>query len=345
MTGLARSSDVVFIRGIGLLAIILAAAGCGTVDNAEPRASARDRPDLQRTLRKLTREQHAGAVALVDTKGGIWRGASGYAEGRRRAKPGNRFAIASTTKTFVATVVLQLVGERRLSLADAIELHLPGRLRHGRRITVRQLLNHTSGLWDFSSALTPPNTQPRLLFPPGTSRHYSNMNYVVLGLIVEQVTGHRLDRVVRDRIFRPLRLVNTSYGASALRPHPSGPPAWLGPEASAVAVTGDSGIVSTALDLARFFRALFGEELLRPDLLSEMTRTVAAPDAEPEFRAGLGLLQAELPCGYAWGHGGDSPSYSNAVLAARDGSKIVVVAQNTSGWPSAKDTAEEMFCR
>jgi D-alanyl-D-alanine carboxypeptidase len=335
----------VFIRSVALLGIIVAGAGC-TADNAEPRASARERPDLQRTLRKLTREQRAGAVALVQTNEGIWQGASGYAEGKRPAKPGNRFGIASTTKTFVATVVLQLAGEGRLSLRNTVERHLPGRLRDGRRIIVRQLLNHTSGLWDFSSALTPRNAQPRLLFPPGTSRQYSNMNYVVLGLIVEQVTGRRLDRVVRDRIFRPLRLVNTSYGASALRPHPGGPPAWLGvPENSGAAVAGDRGIVSTAPDLARFFRALFGGELLRPDLLSEMTRTVAAPDAEPGFRAGLGLLRAGLSCGYAWGHGGDGPSYSNAVLAARDGTRIVVVAQNTSGWPSAKDTAEEMFCR
>jgi D-alanyl-D-alanine carboxypeptidase len=172
------------------------------------------------------------------------------------------------------------------------------------------------------------------------------MNYVVLGLIVEQVTGRRIDQVVRDRIFRPLRLGNTSYGTAALHPHRGKLAAWLGvPEEPTGPVSGATGIVSTADDLARFIGALFGGELLRPALMAEMTRTVDAPDAEPEFRAGLGLLRADLSCGYAWGHGGDSPSYSNAVFAAHDGTRIVVVAQNTSGWPSAKDTAEEMFCR
>jgi D-alanyl-D-alanine carboxypeptidase len=168
------------------------------------------------------------------------------------------------------------------------------------------------------------------------------MNYVVLGLIVEKVTGRRLNQVVRDRIFRPLRLEDTSYGTAALLPHPNPIPAWLGaPEEFSGPVSGDGGIVSTTGDLARFFRSLLGGKLLPPNLLSEMTRTI---DADSEFRAGLGLFQADLSCGSAWGHGGDEPAYSNQVLAARDGSRIVIVAQNTLGWPSAKATAEEMYC-
>jgi D-alanyl-D-alanine carboxypeptidase len=279
----------------------------------------------------------------VQTKAGIWRGASGYADGKRRANPEDRFGIASTTKTFVATVVLQLVGEGRLSLRDTVERHLPSQLRDGRRITVRQLLNHTSGLpQGLSSVLSLRNTQHPLLFRPGTAHSYSNMNYVVLGLIVEKITGRRLNQVVRDRIFRPLRLDDTSYGTAALSPEPNPMPAWLGaPEELSGPVSGAGGIVSTAPDLARFFRALLGGELLREDMLSEMTRTI---DADFEFRAGLGIFKADLSCGSAWGHGGDEPAYSNQVLTAPDGSRIVVVAQNTLGWPAAKATAEEMYC-
>ena len=95
-------------------------------------------------------------------------------------------------------------------------------------------------------------------------------------------------------------------------------------------------------DLARFFRALLGGELLRPGLLSEMTRTVYA---NPDARAGLGLFRIDLPCGSAWGHGGDEASYSDQVLVARDGPKVVVVAQHTFGWPSVEATAEELYCR
>jgi D-alanyl-D-alanine carboxypeptidase len=323
-------------------AVVAASIGCGGSGEKSAQPQPLLRPDLQRPLRKLAQERHSAAVALVQTEAGVWRGSSGYAEGKRRAAPANRFGIASTTKTFVATVVLELVGEGRLALQDTVERRLPGRLREGRRITVRQLLNHTSGLApDVSFSLPSRNAQQPLLSRPGTTYLYSNMNYIVLGLIVEKVTGRPVEQVVRDRIFRPLRLENTSYGTAALRPPGEHLPAWLGiPEDPSTAVGGNGGIVSTLDDLATFFRALLGGGLLRAELLAEMRRTVET-GSEP---AGLGLFQFHLSCGSPWGHGGDEPTYSNQVLAAGDGSKIVVVAQNTLGWPAAEATAEEMYC-
>jgi D-alanyl-D-alanine carboxypeptidase len=327
-----------------LLATIVAGSGCGASGENAANPRPLERPDLQQTLRKLAEEQHSGAVALVVTSKGTWQGASGYAAGKRRTDSEDRFGIASTTKTFVATVVLQLVGEGRLSLDDSVERWLPGRLREGRRITIRQLMNHTSGLpQDVSFALAPRNAQQPLLFPPGTAHSYSNLNYVVLGLIVEKATGMRLDRVVRDRIFRPLGLEDSSYGTAALRPHAGRMPAWLGsPEEPSGPVNGAGGIVSTAADLARFFRALVSGELLGEDLLAEMTQAV---DAGTEAQAGLGIFQINTPCGSPWGHGGDDLAYSNQVLASQDGQTIVVVAQNTTGWPSVEEKAEEMYCR
>jgi D-alanyl-D-alanine carboxypeptidase len=119
-------------------------------------------------------------------------------------------------------------------------------------------------------------------------------------------------------------------------------PAWLGgPDEATDPVSGDGGIVSTADDLARFFRALLGGELLGEDPQSEMTATV---DTGEDFRAGLGLFREDLSCGSIWYHAGDSLSYSSIALAAPDGSKAVVVAQNTTGWVSAKALAEEMYC-
>lgn len=209
---------------------------------------------------------------------------------------------------------------------------------------MRQLLNHTSGLpQDVSGSLPPRGAQLPLLARPGSAHSYSNLNYAVLGLIVENVTGHRLERVVRDRIFRPLRLADTSYGTAAMPAHSDRRPAWLGaPEAADSPISGAAGIVSTSDDLARFFRALLGGELLPPGLLSEMTRTVYA---NPDARAGLGLFRIDLPCGSAWGHGGDESAYSDQVLVARDASKIVVVAQNALGWQSVEAKAEELYCR
>lgn len=309
-------------------AVTLAACGGGTGG-----------ADLQRILSTLAREQHSGAIALVDTKAGTWRGAAGNAQGTRRADPSNRFGIASTTKAFVAAVTMQLVGEGRLSLSDTVEHHLPGRLRDGRRITVRQLLNHSSGLPPDVSGGVPPRAQQQpLLFPPGSAHSYSNLNFVVLGLIVEKVTGRRLDRALRDRILEPLRLDHTSFGT--VLPRARG--AWLGVAlVPSDSVDGASGIVSTLDDLARFFRALLAGELLRPNLVSEMTETIAASG---NVRAGLGLFRIETACGPGWGYGGDEASYSNQVLASRDATKIVVVAQNTLGWQGAKAAAEKLFC-
>jgi D-alanyl-D-alanine carboxypeptidase len=325
-------------RWLPLVVVTVAAAsGCGSTGTT-PTTLALERPGLKRMLCTLAHEQHVGAVALAQSDQGVWRGACGFREGKRPAEPDDRFGIASTTKTFVATVVLQLVGEGRLSLEDKVEHWLPGRIRGGREIAVRQLLNHTSGLSPgFPSALPPRSAQPPLLSRPGTTYEYSNTNYVALGLVVEEVTGHQLAQVVRDRLLRPLHLTDTSYGTAAP------PPAWLGGSVeSRRRVSGDGGIVSSAADLARFFRALLGGDLLGKHWLSEMMRSV---DTGTEFRAGLGLFRIDLACGSAWGHGGDSGTYSNQVLASADGSRVVVVAQNEPGWDGPRATAEEIYCR
>jgi D-alanyl-D-alanine carboxypeptidase len=316
--------------------LVTAVIGGSACDRTEVTPGDRDRPetsDLERALVALGPRK--GAVALVRGDGGIERGAFGEAEPGRPADPNGRFQIQSTTKTFVATVVLQLVGERRLSLQDTVGDLLPGVLRGVRPITVRQLLNHSSGL--VGDYIGP--GQPMLT--PGKRHHYSNANYVLLGQIVEELAGHPLERVVLDRIFRPLDLEDTSYGTAAIGSHDEGP--WLGYPLATGPVTGNAGIVSTVDDVATFFAALLGGQLLRPDLLADMTRTIEGDEGD-RVRVGLGIFRQELSCGLTWGHGGDGAGYSTASLAARDGSKVVVVAQNQSGFDSAKSVAEDIYC-
>jgi D-alanyl-D-alanine carboxypeptidase len=164
-------------------------------------------------------------------------------------------------------------------------------------------------------------------------------DYVLLGQIVEEVTGHPLERVVLDRIFRPLDLEDTSYGTAAIGSHDEGP--WLGDPVASGPVEGNTGIVSTVDDVATFFAALLGGQLLRPDLLADMTRTI---EAGAGVRVGLGIFRRELSCGVAWANAGDGYLYSTASLVARDGSKVVVVAQNSSGWEAAISVAEDIYC-
>jgi D-alanyl-D-alanine carboxypeptidase len=303
-----------------------------------------DRPAYTRELHKLA-DRHSGAVAIVVTPEGTWKGAAGWADShaKRRADPDDRFAIESTTKTFVATVVLQLVGERRLGLHDTVQHWLRGLYPAHPRITIRQLLNHSSGIpSDFAISEAPLARAKRIaaqgvLFRPGTSSAYSNSDFVLLGLIVEKVTGRPLDQVVTSRIIRRLHLRSTSYGtAHAQRMTPS-----LGlVESFGRPVSGDGGIISTVEDVATFFRALLGGKLLPQKQLAEMTRTIASP--EPDLRFGLGILRYRQPCGFAWGHGGIA-SYALDVEVARDGSKAVVWVVNN---PALADwsAGDRLYC-
>ena len=327
------------------IAAATVAGGCANSHQATAEPPRLENPAYQRELRKLASDGSSGAVAIVVTDAGTWTGAAGWADAstKRRARPDDRFAIESTTKTFVATVVLQLIGEGRLNLHDTVQHWLRGLYPAQPPITIRQLLNHSSGIpSDFGISEAPLVRVKRIaaqgvLFPPGTSSAYSNSDFVLLGLIVQKVTGRPLDQVVTNRIIRRLHLRGTSYGtAHAQRMTP-----WLGQvESFGRPVSGDGGIISTVDDLATFFRALLGGKLLPQKQLAEMTRTIASPD--PDLRFGLGIFRYRQPCGFAWGHGGIA-SYQVDVHVARDGSKTVVWAANN---PTASDWSlgDRLYC-
>jgi D-alanyl-D-alanine carboxypeptidase len=328
------------------------AVGATAAAAAPQRAPARE-PELQRALDRLVAAGVPGAVALVRDGNRTIRLASGY--GNLKAKTpmltGDRFRVGSVTKTFVATVVLQLVGEGKLRLTDTVERWLPGVVPNGRRITVRLLLNHMSGLFDYggdrkwlAAAYRDPmrDWTPRQIvavatahrphFAPGAGWSYSNTNYVVLGLIVEAATKHALATELRRRIFTPLRLHDTSFPT---KPRIAGRYAhgyFLRPledvsDGSPSVVWAAGALVSTADDLSRFYRALLGGRLLSPELLRQMERTVTPA---PGFSYGLGLQKLHGPCGTFWGHSGGSPGYSVDALNSKDGRRQVVVLVNAT---------------
>lgn len=320
------------LRSIAILVtMVTVSSGCTASETNALRPSALPGAVLQRMLVEDADEHNAGAIALVETDGRTWLGAAGGYQGKREAHPGDRFDIGSTGKTFVATVVLQLVEEGRLSLDDSIEQWLPGKVDGGRLVLIRHLLNHTSGL------TVSPSGGISVINPPGTMFGYSNTDYGVLEAIVPRVTGRRVGQEVRDRILVPLGLEETW-----MSPRGASPP-WLGaPEGSCpLCLPGWGGPNSTTSDVARFFQALLGGELLGEDMMAEMTQTVPTGT---ELHVGLGVFRFDLPCGSAWGHGGEFTYYSNQVLVSGDGSKAVVVARNARDWYSIKTLAEEMYC-
>jgi D-alanyl-D-alanine carboxypeptidase len=283
-----------------------------------------------------------------------------------RLRPAARLRVGSITKTFVATVVLQLVDEGRLRLDEPVATWLPGLLPHGGAITVRHLLQHTSGLPDYVG--TPgfmeglpenPVYRPEELvalvadrpleFAPGTGFAYSNTGYVVAGLLVEAVTGNSLARELRTRILEPLDLEHTSFPAAERRlggyhargyvPGEHAPT----PQAAPLDVTdinpswawAAGALVSNAADVSRFYRSLLGGRLLGPRLLEEMKTTV--PDRETGDEYGLGIARMQTPCGVFWGHEGALAGYVTLTLTSDDARRSAVLAVTMNPLPAASN--------
>jgi D-alanyl-D-alanine carboxypeptidase len=341
------------------LAVLVAAATVVQASAAPDRGAARE-AKLQLVLDQLVAAGAPGVIALVRDGDRTIRLTSGYADlkTKRPMRADDRFRVGSATKAFVATVVLQLVGERKLTLGDTVERWLPGVVPNGAQISIRQLLNHTSGLFDYAEdervlgpklsriptrVWTPRElvaiaTSHPPLFAPGARWAYSNTNYFLLGLIVERVTREPLAIELRRRIFAPLHLRRTSFDT---KPRIAGRYAH-GYESVAGSGLRDIGsispsiywaagaVVSTADDLARFFRELLRGRLLRPELLRAMRTTVAVT---PDQQYGLGLYRTRAPCGGGspfWGHGGGAPGYATEALMRQDGRREFVLLVNTS---------------
>ncbi|MFJ7964622.1 serine hydrolase domain-containing protein [Streptomyces sp. NPDC096324] len=292
-------------------------------------------------LARLVTRGDAPAAALLaeDTSG------SRFASAGNGIARSDHFRAGSITKSFIATVVLQLAAEHRLSLSDSVEDHLPGLVRgagnDGRRITLRALLHHTSGLYDFTATTrgTAPVTALQavriaLTHPPADRGRfaYSNTNYVVLGMIVEQVTGHSYATEAERRIINPLRLTGTSFpGDRVSLPAPHGRAyAADGSDVTELdpRVAGAAGeLVSTLADLNRFYAALLDGTLLPSRRLREMLDTRAAHGSY-----GMGLFPVKLPCGTTvWGHNGRiSGSYVRSA-ATVDGRRVLTFRVNTDG--------------
>jgi D-alanyl-D-alanine carboxypeptidase len=385
-----RRPPVRVVRSAAVLAVVLSAALAGaptaarTTDGTSPHRS-----KLQRDADAIRAEGIVGVLAEVVTPHGRQAARSGLADlATRRPVPYNaNLPIGSITKTFVATVVLQLAGEGRLSLDDTVERWLPGVVagngNDGRTITVRQLLQHTSGLYDYildviSSIDTPEEyrrnrshistprervaiaMRHRPNFAPGTSWSYSNTNYILAGMLVERVTGRPWTRQVQERLIGPLRLRHTLTPAAdaSSSPRLAAPHTRLyqqfAPDGTLVDVTippmaidggADGSMISNTADLHKFFRALVGGALLRPEELAQMRRTVPATaweELEPGARYGLGLIWRPLSCdgrGY-WSHGGNGLGYTVENGITHDGRRGVVVSLSSRGVDPEADTRQ-----
>ena len=268
--------------------------------------------------------------------------------------------IGSNTKTFVAVVILQLVQEGKITLDEPIETYLPGLLHgegiDGAKITVRQLLQHTSGLPEYTDTVPGEtdifqirdnyySTRDLLdvalskpaAFEPGSQFRYTNTNYIVLTLLAEKVTHRPLAEQITQRITEPLGLAHTYYpnpGEEEIRgTHPHGyhrntptenwqditrmDPSWAG---------GAGAMISTPSELTTFIQATFDGTLLTQDSINEMKKTVDTSNLSgvPGSGYGLGIFSMPLSCGTAWGHSGGIPGYGSYNMVGPDGTAMAL---------------------
>ncbi|MFJ5675748.1 serine hydrolase domain-containing protein [Streptomyces sp. NPDC093097] len=320
---------------------------------APPAASAATKPDsVQQGLDTLVHSDGLpAALASVKDRDGRTRtytaGVGDLATGSKVPRDG-QVRIGSNTKTFTAVVVLQLVGEGKIGLDEPVDTYLPGLVRgdgiDGRHITIRQLLQHTSGLPDYSAYIKDAVLKHRYFAPrellgialqhkadfaPGAKFAYSNTNYVLAGLIVEKVTGRSLAEEMDRRIIQRIKLRHTYFPAPGDRtikePHPkgyhreaAGQPLRDFTELDPSAGWAAGQIISTNSDLDQFFSALLAGRLLPAAQLAQMRTTVPIGDSGAGY--GLGLISRPLSCGGVyWGHGGDIPGYETRGGVTEDG--------------------------
>jgi D-alanyl-D-alanine carboxypeptidase len=306
-----------------------ASAGTGQTPSAPP------------PVERVAREVPPGAKSVI-----VFVSAAGKeyvaTAGTSRPKADQRFRIGSVTKTFTATIVLQLAEEGKLRLDSTLGEHLPGLVPRGEEITIRHLLGHRSGLANITDypewlneAERSPSTSPinslrfaaskPLAFEPGSQVRYSNTNYIALGLVIEKVTGRSYAEDLKQRVLDPLGLSRTEL-----------------PTTRRLADLEDGGynpnlpwaagaIVSNAHDLSRFYSALLSGRMLSAASLETMKATARDYGA---VSAGLGIFLTELACGRSWGHGGGILDYGTLVAASEEGDRVAVVSvRGGLGWP------------
>ncbi|MGE7938909.1 serine hydrolase domain-containing protein [Bacillus paramycoides] len=322
----------------------------------------RDRNSVKQAMRDTLQLGYPGILAKTSEGGKTWGYAAGIADLRTKKpmKTDFHFRIGSVTKTFVATVLLQLAGENRLNLDDSIEKWLPGVIQgngyDGKQITIRQVLNHTSGIADYIQSKDfdimdtkksytaeefvkmgislPPD------FAPGKGWSYSNTGYVLLGILIEKVTGNSYAEEIEDRIIEPLDLSNTFLpGNSSVIPGTKHARGYVQPDGASELKdvtysnpgSSDGEMISTADDLNKFFSYLLGGKLLKEQQLKQMLTTVPT-GREGMDGYGLGIFETKLPNGVSiWGHTGGALGFTTLVGGRLGGKHTLVVNWNSLG--------------
>ncbi|MEU5806595.1 serine hydrolase domain-containing protein [Streptomyces sp. NPDC047718] len=381
----AAAASAVAVALLAGLAPTAFAAGPDTAVAAAPAAGRPDRAELDKKLRAVHEAGIYGIYSTARDGQSRFDGAAGFADvdTKRPVRPDFRHRVGSVTKTFTAVALLQQSARGRVELdrpvGDYVPELLPG--ERGRKVTVRMLLNHTSGINDYIADAFPSllkgtteslddhrfrTVRPAELIgygvarpqlsEPGAEWHYSNTNYVLLGEILRKVTGQDPERVITRDVIRPAGLRNTYFPGTDPKIH--GPHArmyesfygLIDPprDYSDYNMTwaGTAGaLVSTTQDLSTFYRALLKGDLLPRAQLDQMRTTVdvKTPSGEVAMRYGLGIYSMDTPCGPAWGHDGAVFGAGTWVLSSPEGRRQFAIGYNLMKYQRLNEAGTELL--
>jgi D-alanyl-D-alanine carboxypeptidase len=354
---------------------VLVTAAIGRQPTGSPTGS-KDTRALKTDLQAKLDEWHkagkfpGATLGVVLADGESFALAVGYSDrdARTPMKPTDRMLAGSVGKTFAAATALQLVKEGKIGLDDKVEKYLGhepwfSRLPNAKDITVRQLMNHTSGLVryefkpEFTKELTanpekvrkPAELVAYLLdekppFEAGKGWDYSDTNYIVLGMIIEKVTGRKFYDEATRRLLKPLKLKDTipqdGVKLKGVVQGYAGPNNPFGGKDAMIQEgrftinpqfewTG-GGFASTAQDLARWAKMMYEGRAYSPDLLPQVLNGVSAPMLGRETTYGLGVIIRKTSAGTSYGHSGFFPGYMTDMMYFPDSKIAIAVQVNTS---------------
>lgn len=337
----------------GTLALI---AQCACVSAQAPRPAATD--ELRACIAgRAERDEFSGSLLVAERGRVLLSEAYGHADAARQIAntPETRFNIGSMGKMFTAVAIAQLADDGRLRLTDPIARHLPGLPPEIGAITIDQLLTHRSGLRDYfrpenraaiqsariAADLLPVALADGLAFAPGSDFAYSNSGYVVLGAIVERLSGLTYPDYLRRRIFDPAGMAATSLDGSVARAaamtrrgpggeNGEGPPRPA-PQIGSAWGSPAGGAVSTVGDLFRFAEALRRHRLVRPETTELLWRAHVVPgraDGEGRASYGYGFSRLDLGGARLVGHGGGSVGINAQFEIDPEAGRVVVILAN-----------------
>lgn len=347
-----------------------------------------DGRELHRRLQALvdTPGGPPGAIAVLTRPGGseVYRAGTSEIGTGRPPQPTDHMRIASTAKAFSGSVALHLADRGALSLDDTIGRRLPRLPAAWHKVTLRQLLNHTSGLPDYTEDPTfieEVTADPRrrfdsrklldyvagdpLRFRPGSAYRYSNSDNIAVALMAEAATGQRYERLLADLVYRPLGLRDTSLPQGYRLPEPylhgydvdpPNAPEDISTVLSASGVWASGGIVSTPRDLGAFMRGYAGGRDLSPAVRRQQltfVRGSSEPAGPGRNKAGLALFSYTTRCGTVYGHTGNFPGYTQLAASTKDGKRSLTVSLtsqvNSSTNPrllaTLRKVQEDFVCR